>query len=156
MVHGDLAIFHVRDAAVGERLQSLVEGVGLVKHLADGVVSEVAEPRESLLSLLLDTVKDLLEDDFHFFRRGLGIAFEISLSESFNCGLCFDLGDRSDIQLRLDSAFGLDLSERGWGSGGLLASEVKGFRGVCGEERGEDELLRFVCLHDLSLFGWQV
>jgi len=41
------------------------------------------------------------------------------------------------------------------GSVGLVASKSKGFRGICGEEPG-DEKLRFVCLHDLSLFGEQV
>ena len=49
----------------------------------------------------------------------------------------------------------MNLGEGSRGSVGLIASKGKGFRGVCGEEPS-DEKLRFVCLHDLSLFGYQV
>lgn len=114
------------------------------------LVTAIAEPLESLLSLFLDAIEDLLEDVLHLLRR-----LPRALLGGRLIGVCspsFDLSVSSHIQLRLDSALGLDLGERSWGSGGLILAKIEGFCGLCGE-KSSDEKLRFVCLHDLSLLG---
>ena len=122
-------------------------------HVVDELVAEFDQPFESLLSLGFDTIKNLIEDLFHLLLGFPRSSFSLGLIGVGSLGTDFGFG--SGLQLGLDSACGLDLGERSWGSGGLVVTNVEGIRGVSSEESSEDKL-RFVCLHDLSLLGVQV
>ena len=122
-------------------------------HVVDELVAEFDQPFESLLSLGFDTIQNLVEDLFYLLHGFPLSSFSWGLTGVCSPGTDFSFG--SGLQLCLDSACGLDLGERSWGSGGLFVAKIEGIRGICSEKSGEDKL-RFVCLHDLSLLGVQV
>ena len=62
--NGGLARLHISNSVVRKGAEGGKESIGFVLHIVYELITVVAEPVNSLLTLLFDAVKDLLEDSF--------------------------------------------------------------------------------------------
>jgi len=84
---GSLASFHIGDSVGGQRAECGQEGIGFVLDFIDELITVVAEPVDSLLALLLDTIEDLLEDSIDLVLGDSLLLCEISFIWVLNFSL---------------------------------------------------------------------